>query len=212
MSTEENQETEETTETEAMETGEAQEQAEPSSDEQIAELQEQLANAKDQTLRLAAELDNVRKRSKKAEDDARRYGVSRFAEDMLQVADNLYRALDNVPAEARIEASERMNQLLEGLEMTQKTLQSGLERHGIKRIDPKGDKFDHHRHQVVAQIPSVDIPAGMVAEVIQHGYEIGERVLRAAMVVVSTGAPAEAPAPVAEPEQTPPGSTIDTKA
>jgi molecular chaperone GrpE len=186
---------------------------EPPVTDRIAELEAELANSKDQTLRLAAELENVRKRSKKAEDDARRYGVSRFAEDMLGVADNLYRALDNVPAEARLEASDRMNQLVEGVEMTQKTLQTGLERHGIRRIHPKGQKFDHNLHQAVAQIPSAEFPTGIVAEVIQDGYEIGERVLRAAMVAVSTGTPAApktenmAPKPGAKP-----GSTIDTKA
>ncbi|VAV92824.1 Heat shock protein GrpE [hydrothermal vent metagenome] len=182
--------------------------------ERFAEMEQQLSAAKDQTLRLAAELENVRKRSQKAEADARRYGVSRFAEDMLSVADNLSRALANVPAEARAEASERMNQLVEGVDLTQTSLLSALERHGIKQLDPKGEKFDHHLHQAVAHIPSAEITTGHICEVIQPGYTIGDRTLRAAMVVVSTGAPAVAPAnesPVADPDAKP-GSTIDTKA
>jgi len=186
--------------------------AEPTPEERIAELEAEVLAAKDRTLRLAAELENVRKRSKKAEDDARRYGVSRFAEDMLGVADNLYRALENVPPEVRLEASDRMSQLVEGVEMTQKALQTGLERHGVRQINPKGAKFDHNLHQAIARIPSSEYPAGTVAEVIQQGYEIGDRVLRAAMVAVSTGAPAQSPtAPAAEPDAKP-GSTVDTKA
>jgi molecular chaperone GrpE len=179
----------------------------------VLELQNELDSAKDRTLRLAAELENLRKRSQRDIADARRYGVTRFAEDMLNVADNLSRALDNVPAEARQEASQRMEQLVEGVDMTQKSLQAALERHGIKQIGGKGEKFDHNLHQAVAQIPSDEVASGLVAEVIQNGYTIGDRTLRAAIVAVSTGVSASAPAATSEPEQkAEPGSTIDTKA
>jgi len=138
--------------------------------------------------------------------------IGGFAEDMLNVADNLSRALENVPAEARQEASQRMEQLVEGVDMTQKSLQAALERHGIKQIGGKGEKFDHNLHQAVAQIPSNEVASGLVAEVIQNGYTLGDRTLRAAIVAVSTGASASSPA-ASEPEQkTEPGSTIDTKA
>ncbi|MBL4595638.1 MAG: nucleotide exchange factor GrpE [Robiginitomaculum sp.] len=178
-----------------------------------AELETQLQTANEQTLRLAAELENVRKRSERAEADARRYAVSRFAEDILAVADNLYRALDNVPPEARLEASDRMRQLVEGVELTQSVLQTTLERNGVKQIDPKGEKFNHNLHQAVAQIPSTEFAAGTVAEVIQHGYVIGDRTLRAAMVAVSSGTPAEVGAKAPEPQpDAAPGSNIDTKA
>ncbi len=179
----------------------------------IVRLEADLTESRDRTLRLAAELENLRKRSERAEQDARKYGVSRFAEDMLSVADNLYRALDTVPAEARLDASDRMTQLVEGLDMTQKSLQTALERHGIKQINPKGEKFDHHLHQAIAQIPSTEHPNGVVAEVIQHGYSIGDRVLRAAMVAVSAGSPTQANADTTPPDpEAKPGSTIDTKA
>ncbi|MBL4617700.1 MAG: nucleotide exchange factor GrpE [Robiginitomaculum sp.] len=178
----------------------------------VAKLQGELDAATDRTLRLAAELENLRKRSQRDIADAKRYGVTRFAEDMLNVADNLSRALENVPAEARQEASQRMEQLVEGVDMTQKSLQAALERHGIKQIGGKGEKFDHNLHQAVAQIPSNEVASGLVAEVIQNGYTLGDRTLRAAIVAVSTGASASSPA-ASEPEQkTEPGSTIDTKA
>ncbi|PHR63188.1 MAG: nucleotide exchange factor GrpE [Robiginitomaculum sp.] len=179
----------------------------------IVRLEADLAESRDRILRLAAELENVRKRSERAEQDARKYGVSRFAEDMLSVADNLYRALETVPAEARLDASDRMTQLVEGVDMTQKSLQTALERHGIKRINPKGEKFDHNLHQAIAQIPSTEHPNGTVAEVVQHGYTIGDRVLRAAMVAVSTGSPSQTGAESTPPDpEAKPGSTIDTKA
>ncbi|MCF6291778.1 MAG: nucleotide exchange factor GrpE [Robiginitomaculum sp.] len=179
----------------------------------VIALQGELEIANDRTLRLAAELENLRKRSQRDIADAKRYAVTRFAEDMLNVADNLSRALDNVPAEAREEASQRMEQLVEGVDITQKSLQAALERHGIEQINAKGEKFDHNLHQAVAQIPSNDVASGLVAEVIQNGYTLGDRTLRAAIVAVSTGASASAPAATSEPEQkAEPGSTIDTKA
>lgn len=176
----------------------------------MVQLQSELEQSREQTLRLAAELENLRKRSERDVTDARRYAVSRFAEDVLGVADNLARALANVTDEVRQQASERMLQLVEGVDMTQKSLQTALGRHGIKQITDRGEKFDHNIHQAVAQIPSTEFGKGMVCEVIQPGYVIGDRTLRAAMVAVSTGPSAGTgakPVPDAEP-----GSTIDTKA
>lgn len=185
----------------------------PSDTDVILELEDKLGQAREQTLRLAAELENVKKRSIKAESDAKRYAVTRFAEDILGVSDNLYRALDALPDDARDQAGPLFQQLLEGVEMTQSSLQGAMERHGIKQIAAKGEKFDPAQHQAVAQIPSPDTPQGHVAEVIQRGYQIGDRTLRAAVVAVSTGAPAGAapaqPAPGDAPE---PGSRVDTKA
>jgi len=178
----------------------------------VVKLQGELDAATDRTLRLAAELENLRKRSQRDIADARRYGVTRFAEDMLNVADNLSRALDNVPAEAREEASQRMEQLVEGVDITQKSLQAALERHGIKQIGGKGEKFDHNLHQAVAQIPSNEVAAGLVAEIIQNGYTLGDRTLRAAIVAVSTGSSTASPAASESEQKAEPGSTIDTKA
>ena len=194
------------------EAGQASSNSEETSDntDPLVAMQAELDAARDRTLRIAAELENLRKRSERDIADARRYGMSRFAEDMLIVADNLARALDNVPEEARKEASQRMAQLVEGVDMTKKSLHSALERHGVKQINAKGEKFDHNIHQAVAQIPSSEFPAGVVAEVIQPGYVIGDRTLRAAMVAVSTGA-SSAPAPAPEPGSAP-GANVDTKA
>jgi len=187
--------------------------AEPTEVDPLVAMQSELDASREQTLRLAAELENLRKRSERDVADARRYGVARFAEDILSVADNLSRALDNVPEEARHEASQRMAQLVEGIDMTKKSLQVALERHGIKEIKARGEKFDHHVHQAVAKIPSTEFASGMVAEVIQPGYVIGDRTLRAAMVAVSTGpVPASNPsAPLSHPDVAP-GSNVDTKA
>lgn len=184
----------------------------PSDTDVILELEEKLAQAKDQTLRLAAELDNVKKRSIKAESDAKRYAVTRFAEDVLGVSDNLYRALDSLPDDATDQAGPLFKQLLEGVEMTQSSLQGVMERHGVKQIEAKGEKFDPALHQAVAQIPSPDVPQGHVAEVIQRGYQIGERTLRAAIVAVSTGAPGGGAAKPKPDNKAEPGSRVDTKA
>lgn len=195
-------------ETETPETAEA-----PTDTDVIMELEEKLAHSREQTMRLAAELENVKKRSAKAETDARRYAVTRFAEDILGVSDNLYRALSALPDDALEQAGPLFRQLLSGVEMTQTSLQVALERHGIKQINAKGQKFDPSLHQAVAQIPSPDVAQGHVAEVIQPGYTIGDRTLRAAVVAVSTGAPgggAAKPGPAPD-DNSEPGSQVDTK-
>lgn len=158
----------------------------PSSDERVAELELEIANLKDQALRAMAEADNVKKRAEREVAAAKIYGVERFATDVLSVVDNLGRALLTLEGTAKADLGDNAKNLLEGIELTEKNLFATLARHGIKAVPGKGSKFDPNVHQAVAQIPS-DEAKGDVAEVMQVGFTIGERTLRAAMVAVSTG-------------------------
>lgn len=178
-------------------------------------LQAQIDDLRDRLLRAVADADNTRKRAAREVKETREYAVTGFARDMLDVADNLARALALLTDEARASLPESLKPLVEGVEMTERRLQSTLERHGVKRIAPEpGEPLDPNRHQAAAQIPH-EQPKGRIAHVMQPGYVIGERILRAAMVVVSAG-PAEGDAPAPEPKpQAPsarPGSGLDVEA
>lgn len=153
---------------------------------------EEISNLKDQLLRALAEMENTKKRAEREVKDTRAYAVTGFARDMLDVADNLSRALQSISEESKSEAGEALKTLLEGVEMTERRLLSSLERHGVKKVEPSpGDALDPNMHQAAAQIPA-DQPKGAIAHVMQPGYKIGDRTLRAAMVVVSAG-PANPP-------------------
>ncbi len=153
-------------------------------------LQAQIDDLRDRLLRAVADADNTRKRAAREVKETREYAVTGFARDMLDVADNLARALGSLSDEARASLPEGVKPLLEGVEMTERRLLSSMERHGVKRIAPEpGEPLDPNRHQAAAQIPH-EQPKGRIAHVMQPGYMIGERTLRAAMVVVSAG-PAE---------------------
>jgi molecular chaperone GrpE len=162
--------------------------------DQVAGLEAQVAELRDKYLRAVAEIENVRKRAEREVAGERAFGITAFARDLLGVADNLARTLDAVGAEARASAGGPLKTLLDGVELTGRELQKALEKNGVRRIDPRGEKFNPHFHQAVFEVPDADVPAGMVAEVIQPGYAIGERVLRPAMVGVSSGGPKAAPA------------------
>ena len=153
---------------------------------EIERLQTELATLKDQALRAMAEADNVKKRAEREVQAAKIYGVERFAQDVLSVSDNLARALMTIDEKARGSLGDNAKNLLEGLELTEKNLMAVLARHGITAVPGKGSKFDPNVHQAVAQIPS-DEDKGFVAEVMQTGFKLGDRTLRAAMVAVSTG-------------------------
>lgn len=155
----------------------------------IAGLTAELDTMRDRLLRALAEAENTRRRAEKEVKDTRDYAVSSFAKDILDVADNLSRAVGAVDESTLDGAPDAVKNLVEGVAMTEKALLSKMERHGVKKVDPApGDPFDPHRHQAVAQIPS-DQPAGRIASVMQTGFVIGERTLRAAMVAVSAGSP-----------------------
>ena len=159
----------------------------------VAVLEAQVAELRDKFLRAVAETENVRKRAEREVADERVYGITGFARDILAVADNLTRTLDAVGADARSTADGSLKALLEGVELTDRELQKALAKNGIRRIDPQGEKFDPNFHQAVFEVPDANVPVGMVAQVIQPGYAVGNRVLRPAMVGVSKGGPRTAP-------------------
>jgi molecular chaperone GrpE len=148
---------------------------------------------KDRVLRTLAEMENLRRRTEREVADAKVYGVSSFARDMLTVVDNLSRALEHLPAEARASAEPAIRSMIEGVELTARDLEAVLGRHGVKRLDPKGQKFDPNLHQEIFEAPDETVPAGTVSQVVQTGWTIGDRVLRPAMVGVSKGGPKAAP-------------------
>ncbi len=161
-----------------------------------ARLEEEVAGLKDKCLRALAELENVRRRAEREVADAKTYGVASFARDVLTVADDLARALATVDDETKATAEGPMKGLIEGIELTERGLGRALEKQGVRRVDPKGEKFDPNQHQAMFEVPDPSVPNGTVVQVVQAGYLIGERVLRPAMVGVSRGGPkAEAAAP-----------------
>jgi molecular chaperone GrpE len=141
-------------------------------------------------LRLVAETENIRKRNEREREDTLRYAASGLAKDLLNVADNLFRALSAVPDEMR-EGEEAAKNFIVGVEMTEKDLLAAFEKHGIKRILPIGDKFDYEKHQAMFELENTDQPAGTVVEMMQPGYIMHERLLRPAMVGVAKGNPGE---------------------
>ncbi len=166
-----------------------------------------IADLNDRYLRLAAELENTRRRAEREKAEAGRYAIANFARDLLGVADNFERALHAAGNDEGPLSTEALSGIVSGLRMTEKELLSVLERHGVKRISPAGEKFDPNLHQAVAQIPGGKIAAGHVVDVAQPGFTIGERVLRAAMVTVSSGI--SDPSDDGEPEA---GAHVDTSA
>jgi molecular chaperone GrpE len=153
------------------------------------------AEYKDKLLRVLAEMDNLRKRTEREIADTRAYGISAFARDILAVADNMDRALQALDAELREKADAGVKALLDGVELTERELHKVLEKHGVKKFEPVGEKFDPNLHQAMFEVPDPSLTAGTVAQVVQPGYTIGGRVLRPALVAVARGGPK----PVAEP-------------
>jgi molecular chaperone GrpE len=155
----------------------------------LAVLEAERNDLKDKLLRTLADMENLRRRTEREVADARAYGVTSFARDMLTVVDNLGRGLAAVGDAERNAAEGAFRGLIDGVELTEKDLLKTLERHGVKRIDPKGEKFDPNRHQAIFEAPDPATPKGHVTTVAQVGFIIGERVLRPAMVGVSAGGP-----------------------
>lgn len=168
------------------------EQAAPSPAEVMAKLEQEKADLKDKLLRTLADMENLRRRTEREVADARSYAVTAFARDMLTVADNLRRALEAVPATARTTGDGAIAGLIGGIELTERELEKTLERHGVRKVDPAGQKFDPNMHQAMFEAPHESIAKGQVHTVVQPGYAIAERVLRPALVGVSSGAPAAA--------------------
>ncbi len=145
------------------------------------------ATLKDKLLRTLAEMENLRRRTEREVTDARLYGVTTFARDILNVADNMHRALSALDAELRAQADASVKALLDGVELTERELLNVLDKHGVKKLEPIGLKFDPNRHQAMLEIPDASVPAGHVVQVMQAGYMIGERVLRPALVAIAKG-------------------------
>ncbi|MEE8189831.1 MAG: nucleotide exchange factor GrpE [Kiloniellales bacterium] len=205
----------------------------------VVQLEAEMASLKDQLLRALAETENLRRRSQREREDIARYAAAPLLRDLLGVADNLRRALESVPPEAA-EDSEQLKTLLDGVELTEKELHSVFARHHVVKIDPLGERLDPHSHEAMFEVPDPASPAGTIVQVVQSGYRLFDRLLRAAQVGVAKGGPAPEPkappgeaaeddAEAPEPEETPaaggetpsaedgeddlpPGSRVDTTA
>ena len=154
-----------------------------------SELVKENEELKDRDLRLAAEMDNLRRRTARDVKDAQAYSVANFARDMLSVSDNLRRALDAIPGGGQDAGDAGFKALFEGVDMTERAMLTALERHGVKKLKPEGEKFDPNFHQAMFEVPNADVPNNTVVQVVQAGYSIGERMLRPAMVGVVQGRP-----------------------
>lgn len=155
----------------------------------VEALKAENADLRDRFLRLAAEMDNLRRRTDREVKDAKSYAVTGFARDMLSVSDNLRRAIETLPEEARTSADATMTALIEGVEMTERGMLATLERHGVRKIEAEGQKFDPNFHQAMFEVSNPNVANNTVVQVVQAGYAIGDRVLRPAMVGVAKGGP-----------------------
>lgn len=178
------------------------------------DLAAELEATKERLLRALAETENLRRRAAREVEEAHKYAITGFARELLEVADNLSRALGSIPPHARDE-SEFVRNLADGVAMTEKTLLASFERHQIAKVEPElGSRFDHNRQQAMLEIETADYPPGTVAQVMQPGYVIADRLLRPALVGVAkpprAGAAAGEESP-AGPEPRP-GERVDTTA
>lgn len=174
---------------------------EPNYEAVIGALQDELEQARDQRIRATAEMENLRRRTAREVMDAKKFAVSSFARDLLSVSDNMTRALTVVTDEEKAAAGEVWKNLLEGVEMTERELLSVLDKNGVKKINPEGERFDPNQHQAMFEVPDPSQPSGMVVQVVAPGFMIGERVLRPAMVGVTKGGPKPAKQDDAKPEE-----------
>jgi molecular chaperone GrpE len=173
--------------------GAAQPAAEAAPADPMAVLAKEAADTKDRLLRTLAEMENLRRRTEREVADARVYGITAFARDIVGVADNMDRALKALDAEIRDKADAGVKALLDGVELTERELLKAMEKHGIARIEPQGQKFDPNLHQAMFELPDPSVPAGTVVKVVQTGYTLGGRVLRPALVAIAKGGPKAPP-------------------
>jgi len=170
--------------------------AETPIEDPVVRLEGEVAVLKDQLLRALAEVENIRRRSARERDDAVKFAAVPLIKDVIGVADNLRRALGSVPADAaggnEGGSSDQLKTLLDGVEMTEKDLQSVFARHGIERIDPMGERLDPHFHEALFEVPDASVPAGTVVQVLQAGYRLRERLIRPAQVGIAKGGPSAA--------------------
>lgn len=155
----------------------------------VTTAQREAAEYKDKLLRTLAEMENLRRRTEREVADSRLYGIAGFARDVLAVADNMHRALEAIGPELREQGDPKTRSLIEGVELTERELLKSLEKNGVRKFSPQGEKFDPNVHQAMYEVPDAEVPPGHVAHVVQAGYMLGERVLRPAMVGVAKAAP-----------------------
>lgn len=167
-------------------------QGEAQAADPVAEAKRETAEFKDKLLRTLAEMENLRRRTEREVTDARVYGIASFARDVLAVADNMHRALEAIGPELREQGDAKVKVLIEGVEMTERELLKSLEKNGVRKFSPQGEKFDPNLHQAMYEVPATDVPPGHVAQVVQAGYMIGDRMLRPALVGVAKAAPKQA--------------------
>jgi molecular chaperone GrpE len=168
---------------------------------------------RDKLLRSLAEMENLRRRTEREISESRAYAVASFARDILAVADNMGRALDAPAAELRESADPGVKSLLSGVELIERELMRALEKHGVRKFEPQGEKFDPNLHQAMYEVADPLLPAGTVAQVVQPGYMIGDRMLRPALVAVAKGGPKEPSAAASANDNAgsdPPGEGPDT--
>jgi molecular chaperone GrpE len=166
----------------------------PQQDDALLLAQREAAELKDKVLRTLAEMENLRRRTEREVADARSYGIAGFARDVLGIADNMQRALDAARQELGGAAEPGARTLLDGVELIERELLKALEKNGVRKFEPQGERFDPNLHQAMYEVPDPSVASGMVMQVIQPGYMIGERILRPAMVAVSKGGAKPGPA------------------
>ncbi len=147
---------------------------------EIAALKEELAQAKEQVLRAAAEAQNARRRAEQDVEKAHKYALEKFVSDLLPVADNMERAIGAATAEGA-----DLNSVVEGVELTLKSLFDAFKRHNVEMLDPKGEPFDPQVHQAMTMVPQPEAEPNSVLDVFQKGYTLNGRLVRPAMVVVA---------------------------
>ncbi len=155
----------------------------------VEALQAEVASLKDRVLRTMAEMENLRRRTEREVADAKSYGVTSFAREMVSAIDNLQRAVASVPADAKAEASPAMQSFIQGIELTERDLLSRMARFKVQPIETVGSRFDPNRHEALFEMLDESVPSGTVVQQVETGYVIGERVLRPAKVGVSRGGP-----------------------
>jgi molecular chaperone GrpE len=164
----------------------------------VEALAREAAELKDKLLRTLAEMENLRRRTEREVAESRMYGVASFARDILAIADNMDRALQMLRAELKEKADAGVKALLDGVELTERELLKVLEKHGVRKFEPRPrEKFDPNLHQAMYEVQDPALPAGTVAQVVQAGYMIGDRMLRPALVAVARSGPKTAPDPSA---------------
>ncbi|MBT3556529.1 MAG: nucleotide exchange factor GrpE [Rhodospirillales bacterium] len=184
---------------------------ESSPEDEVVRLEGELASMHDKLLRAVAETENVRRRAQRDKEDTARYAVSNFSRDLLSVADNLRRALDSVDEDARKE-SPALENLMIGVEMTERELLAAFERTNIRRMETIGQRFDPNFHEAMFEYDDPDQPAKTVGQEIEAGYMLHDRALRPAKVGVTKGGPKEEAPAAGSPGNTPESGTYEPKA